>query len=89
MQGPADPGRDLQDMLTELSLADLETLERVDARLSDSLKKAKPVERPALVPQADAVRKVPERAGKGSLGSPAAVDLVGALSNFRLSAANR
>ena len=57
LQGPADPGRDLQDMLTELSLADLETLERVDARLSDSLKKAKPVERPALVPQADAVRK--------------------------------
>jgi GTP-binding protein YchF len=65
LQGPADPGRDLQNMLTELSLADLETLERLDARLSDSLKKAKPAERPALLPQADAVRKCREGLEKG------------------------
>ena len=57
LQGRADPGQDLQAMLNELALADLETLERVEARLDDSLKKAKPAERPALVPQADAVRK--------------------------------
>ncbi len=57
LQGRADPGQELQGMLNELALADLETLERVEARLDDSLKKAKPAERPALVPQADAVRK--------------------------------
>ena len=60
LQGRADPGRDLQGMLNELALADLETLERVEARLDDSLKKAKPAERPALIPQADAVRKCRE-----------------------------
>ncbi len=59
-QGPADPGRDLLAMLNELTLADLETLEKVEVRLSDSLKKAKPAERPALLPQADAVRKCRE-----------------------------
>ena len=58
LQGAPDPARDLAAMLNELALADLETLERVEARLSDSLRKAKPAERPALVPQADAVRKV-------------------------------
>lgn len=57
LQGPADPGQDLQAMLNELALADLETLERVEARLSDSLRKAKPAERPALAPQTDAVSK--------------------------------
>ena len=60
VQGPADPGRDLSQMLNELALSDLETLERVEARLSDSLKKSKPAERPALVPQFDAVRKCRE-----------------------------
>ena len=60
LQGSADPGRDLQAMLNELALADLETLERVEARLSDSLRKAKPAERPALAPQADAVSKCRE-----------------------------
>ena len=58
LQGPADPARDLSSMLNELALADLETLERAEARLSDSLKKSKPAERPALVPQAEAVQKV-------------------------------
>ena len=60
LQGQADPSRDLQGILNELVLSDLETLERVEARLEDSLKKAKPAERPALVPQADAVRKCRE-----------------------------
>ena len=58
--GAANTGRDLSAMLSELTLADLETLERVEARLADSLKKSKPAERPALVPQADAVRKCRE-----------------------------
>ena len=65
LQGLADPGRDLQAMLSELVLADLETLERVERRLTDSLKKAKPVERPALIPQADAVRKCREALESG------------------------
>ena len=60
LQGTPDPSRDLHAMLNELALADLETLERVEARLADSLKKAKPSERPALIPQADAVRKCRE-----------------------------
>lgn len=60
IHGQPDPGRDLAAMLGELALADLETLERVEARLGDSLRKAKPAERPALVPQADAVRKCRE-----------------------------
>ena len=60
LQGPADPESDLRSMLNELALADLETLERVEARLGDSLRKAKPAERPALVPQSDAVRKCRE-----------------------------
>ena len=60
LQGPATPDRDLQAMLNELALADLETLERVETRLGDSLRKAKPAERPALAPQADAVGKCRE-----------------------------
>ena len=60
LQGAPEPARDLAAMLNELALADLETLERVEARLADSLRKAKPAERPALVPQSDAVRKVRE-----------------------------
>ena len=58
LQGQADPSGDLSSMLNELALADLETLERVQARLTDSLKKSKPAERPALVPQVEAVQKV-------------------------------
>ena len=65
LQGAASPAADLSAMLNELALADLETLERVQARLSDSLKKSKPAERPALVPQADAVRKVRESLENG------------------------
>ena len=58
--GSADHGRELSAMLNELALADLETLERAEARLADSLKKSKPAERPALAPLADAVRKCRE-----------------------------
>ncbi len=60
LQGPPDAARDLAAMLDELTLADLETLERAEARLTDALKKSKPAERPALIPQADAIRKVRE-----------------------------
>lgn len=56
--GGVDPGRDVKVMLEELALADLEALERAEARLSDGLKKAKPADRPALVPQLETVQKV-------------------------------
>ena len=65
LQGAADPAGDLSGMLSELALADLQTLERVEARLADSLKKSKPAERPALIPQADAVRKCREALESG------------------------
>jgi hypothetical protein len=56
--GEVDPGRDVKVLLEELALADLEALERAEARLSDGLKKAKPAERPAMVPQLETVQKV-------------------------------
>ena len=56
--GGVDPGRDVKVMLEELALADLEALERAEARLSDGLKKAKPADRSALVPQLETVQKV-------------------------------
>ena len=65
LQGSADPGGDLAAILNELALADLETLERVEERLSDSLKKSKPAERPALIPQSEAVRKCRESLESG------------------------
>ena len=65
LQGAAEPSRNLSTMLNELALADLETLERVEARLADSLKKSKPAERPALIPHADAVRKCREALEEG------------------------
>lgn len=55
--GGLQPARDLQAMLEELALADLETLERAGARLAEALQKSKPAERPAIVPQAEAVGK--------------------------------
>ena len=64
LQGPADPARDLAEMLNELALADLETLERAEARFADALKKTRPAERPAVQSQADAVHKA-----KGALES--------------------
>lgn len=56
--GAVDPARDLQAMLGELILADMETLERAEARLSDGLKKAKPADRSALTPQFETAQKV-------------------------------
>ncbi|MBM11490.1 MAG: redox-regulated ATPase YchF [Chloroflexi bacterium] len=56
--GGVDPGRDAKAMLEELALADLEAMERAEARLDNELKKAKPAERPALVPQLETVQKV-------------------------------
>ena len=64
VQGAADPARDLSEMLNELALADLETLERAEARFADALKKTRPAERPAVQSQADAVHKA-----KGALES--------------------
>ena len=57
LQGPADPARDLAEMLNELALADLETLERAEIRFADTLKKTRPAERPATQIQADAIQK--------------------------------
>ena len=65
IQGLADPARDLAEMLNELTLADLETLERAETRFADALKKTRPAERPAIQSQADAVRKVKERLESG------------------------
>ena len=64
LRGAADPARDLAEMLNELALADLETLERAEARFTDALKKTRPAERPAVQSQADAVHKA-----KGALES--------------------
>ncbi len=57
LQGPADPAGDLSEMLNELALADMETLDRAESRFSDAMKKSKPAERPAIQTQADAVQK--------------------------------
>ncbi|MCS5654642.1 MAG: DUF933 domain-containing protein [Dehalococcoidia bacterium] len=56
--GGVDPGRDIKVLLEELALADLEALERAETRLGDGLKKAKPAERPAMIPQLATVQKV-------------------------------
>ena len=53
-----DPGRDVNILLEELALADLQALEGAEKRLDDSLKKAKPADRPAMVPQLETVQKV-------------------------------
>ena len=57
LQGPAAPARDLAEMLNELALADLETLERAETRFADALRKTRPAERPAVQSQADAIHK--------------------------------
>ena len=64
LQGEAHVAGDLSEMLNELALADLETLERAEARFTDALKKTRPAERPAVQSQADAVHKA-----KGALES--------------------
>ena len=65
LQGPAHPARDLAEMLNELTLADLETLERAETRFADALKKTRPAERPAIQIQADAVHKVKDALESG------------------------
>ena len=56
--GSVDPGRDVTVLLEELALADLQALEGAEKRLSDGLSKAKPAERPAMIPQLETVKKV-------------------------------
>jgi GTP-binding protein YchF len=53
-----DPSRDVKMLLEELALADLQALEGAEKRLDDGLKKAKPAERPAMIPQLETVHKV-------------------------------
>ena len=65
LQGAADPAGDLAEVLNELILADLETLERAETRLADALRKTRPAERPAVQSQADAVRKVKDSLESG------------------------
>ena len=60
-----DPGRDLESMLVELTFADLEVMERAIERLEDGMKKAKPAERPAMIRQMEAVRKVKDALEEG------------------------
>lgn len=66
LQGPADPARDLAEVLNELALADLETLERAETRFADALKKTRPAERPAIQSQADAAQKCRDALESGS-----------------------
>ena len=65
LQGAADPAGDLAEVLNELILADLETLERAETRFADALRKTRPTERPAVQSQADAVRKVKDSLESG------------------------
>ena len=53
-----DPGRDVSMLLEELALADLQSLEGAEKRLGDGIKKAKPADRPAMVPQLETIQKV-------------------------------
>ena len=65
LQGTADPARDLSEMLNELALADLETLERAETRFTDALKKSRPGERPAIQNQVDVVQKAKDALESG------------------------
>ena len=55
--GSVEPARDLETMLSELTFADLEVMERAAERLASGMNKAKPAERPALTRQLEAVRQ--------------------------------
>lgn len=59
-RGSVDPSRDLVGMLDELTLADLEVLERAAEQLTDRLKKSRVAERPALTPHFETIQKVKE-----------------------------
>lgn len=52
-----NPARDVENMLGELTFADLEVMERAVERLEGGMNKAKPAERPALTRQLESVRK--------------------------------
>ena len=55
--GAVNPGKDLETMLSELSFADLEVLERASSRLADQLNKTKAADRPAVIRHREAVEK--------------------------------
>ena len=57
-EGDINPARDLETMLTELTFADLESMERANDRVQDSVKKAKPAERAAFQRQSETLQKV-------------------------------
>ncbi|MCH7606574.1 MAG: redox-regulated ATPase YchF, partial [Chloroflexi bacterium] len=63
--GGVDPSRDLAAMLDELALGDLEVMERAVERQEDGIKKCKPAERPVMVRQLEAVRKVKQGLEEG------------------------
>jgi GTP-binding protein YchF len=56
--GSVNPRRDLEAVLSELTFADLEVLERAVERLEDNIKKSKPPDRPGLARHLEAVQKV-------------------------------
>jgi ribosome-binding ATPase len=56
--GSTNPARDLEALLSKLTFADLEVLERAMERLQDGIKKAKPPDRPGLARHLEAVQKV-------------------------------
>lgn len=60
-----DPARDLETMLSELTFADLEVLERAVQRLDASVKKAKPAERPTVVRNLETAQKVKQSIDAG------------------------
>ena len=60
-----DPARDVKMLLEELVLADLQALEGAERRLDDGLKKSKPADRPAMIPQLETVQKVKDALENG------------------------
>ncbi len=63
--GAVDPARDLETMLTELSFADLEVLERASTRIADQMNKTKPADRPTVLRHKEAVEKARDGLSNG------------------------
>ena len=63
--GNSDPGEDVASVLGDLTLADLEVLDRAVDKLQDSIKKSKQAERPVLVSQLDTLTKVKRELEQG------------------------
>ena len=84
--GALDPERDLRSLLEELSLADLESLDRADERLAGNFNKAKPAERPQLANQLEAIRKMKSaiESGVPARDQQLAASEAAALSDFQL-----